>query len=254
MSASPALEAHALCKRYNDVVIVDHVDFAAEAGRITVIIGPNGAGKTTLFNCLSGVETIDAGNVRHRGDDVTGWSSDALSRRGLARTFQRSSVFPTLTVADNLCVCAENRTRRGIMRGVIGLSDPASRSSRQTVRRVLAELGLTALADVPAGRLPTGTLRIVEVGRALCANPDTLLLDEPASGLDDAETEKFHQLLHRLAGRDLAVVMVEHDLELVVDTADVVYVMAEGRIVVSGPPSEVLIRADVQTRLFGRPT
>ncbi|CAB4869891.1 unannotated protein [freshwater metagenome] len=248
---STTLQALGLSKSYNDVLIVDHVDFSAEAGRITVIVGPNGAGKTTLFNCLSGVEPIDAGVVLHRGDDVTGWSPDALSRRGLARTFQRSSVFPTLTVSDNLRVAAENHGRRGILRGVVGMRDPGRRRAVRTVRTVLAELGLSAIADVRAAVLPSGTLRLVELGRALCGQPDTLLLDEPASGLDDAETEEFHQLLHRLAARELAVVMVEHDLELVDETADVVYVMDAGRVVAVGPPGDVLGRSDVQARLFG---
>ena len=249
---SPALEARGVSKSYDGVLIVDHVDLVAEVGRITVIIGPNGAGKTTLFNCLSGVDSADAGAVWHRGDEVTGWSSDALARRGLARTFQRSSVFPTLSVADNLRIAAENHRRRGILRGLAGLPDPGGRRAVVVVTAVLADLGLTNVADVRAGVLPSGTLRLVELGRALCGEPDTLLLDEPASGLDDTETEEFHQLLHRLAARDLAVVMVEHDLALVHEAADVVYVMVSGSVAASGPPGEVLGRIDVRSLLFGR--
>jgi branched-chain amino acid transport system ATP-binding protein len=251
---SVALDARGVSKSYDSAPTVDHVDLVAEAGRITVLIGPNGAGKTTLFNCLSGVELPDAGTVWHRGDDVTGWSSDALARRGLARTFQRSSVFPTMSVADNLRVAAENHRRIGVLRGLAGLPDPGHRRALAVVRAVLADLGLTAVADVRAGVLSSGTLRLVELGRALCGEPDTLLLDEPASGLDDTETEAFHQLLHRLAARNLAVVMVEHDLSLVHAAADVVHVMVTGRVVASGPPGEVLGRGDVRSLLFGRTT
>lgn len=248
------LEARGVSKHRDGVLIVDRVDFAAEAGRITVVVGPNGAGKTTLFDCLSGVGTVDAGSVWHRGVDVTSLPCDALVRRGMARTFQRSSVFPTMTVADNLLVALESHRRRGLLRGLVGLREPNRRAQRARAREVLADLGLTALADVRAGELPPGTLHLVELGRALCTGPDTVLLDEPASGLDDTETEELHHLLHRLAARDLAVVMIEHDLELVDETADVVYVMAEGRMVVSGPPGEVLRRADVASLLFGRPS
>jgi branched-chain amino acid transport system ATP-binding protein len=249
---SPALEARRVSKRIAGISIVDSVDFSAAAERITVIIGSNGAGKTTLFNCLSGVDPPDEGAVVHRGTVVTGWSCDALARRGLARTFQRSSVFATLSVADNLLVSAENRRRDGTLRGLLGAPDRKRWRSSARVRAVLDELGLRAVADVRAAVLPSGTLRLVELGRALCTEPDTLLLDEPASGLDDAETEEFHHVLRRLASRGLAVVMVEHDLELVHRAADLVYVMVAGRIIDCGPPNDVLGRDDVQDVLFGR--
>jgi branched-chain amino acid transport system ATP-binding protein len=249
---SPMLEALGVSKNYGDRPVVDHVHLVAEAGRIAVIIGPNGAGKTTLFNCLSGVEPLDAGTVWHRGHDVTGWSSDALARRGLARTFQRSSIFPTLSVTDNLRVAAENHRNHGVLRGLAGLPDRNAPRAGAVVREVLADLGLTAVADVRAGVLPSGTLRLVELGRALCGGPDTLLLDEPASGLDGSETEELHKLLHRLAARNLALVMVEHDLELVHQAADIVYVMISGRFVAAGPPAEMLARPDVRLLLFGR--
>jgi branched-chain amino acid transport system ATP-binding protein len=250
---SAVLEARGLTKEYEGAVIVDHVDLAAQAGQITVVIGPNGAGKSTLFDCLSGVVAVDAGTVWHRGDDVTELPADALARRGVARTFQRSSVFPTMTVWENLMVAAESRHRRGLLRGLLGVREPRWRRHDTLARGVLADLGLTGLAGVRAAEVPSGTLHLVELARALCTEPDTLLLDEPASGLDDAETEHLHQLLHRLAARDLAVVMIEHDLTLVDETADVVHVMDSGRIVAVGPPDDVLRRADVSSLLFGRP-
>ena len=245
-----ALQARGVTKRYGGNTIVDGVDLTVDDGCITVIVGPNGAGKTTLFNCLAGVDPPDSGTVWHRGDDVTGWSPDRLTRHGAARTFQRSSVFPTLSVADNFLVAAENHRRRGLLRGLAGLSDHGTRRARATVTDVLAELGLAALASVRAGVLPSGTLRLVELGRALCAEPDTLLLDEPASGLDDRETDEFHEVLRRLRARKLAVLMVEHDLELVHDAADVVHVMASGRVIASGAPADVFGRDDVRA-VFG---
>jgi len=248
------LEARGLSKSYDDIVIIDGVDLVAESGRITVIIGPNGAGKTTLFNCISGAEAPDRGTIWHRGRDVTGASSDALARRGLVRTFQHSSVFPTMTVAENLLTAAENHRRGSIVRGLFGLPDPSTRRAHQLVERTLDDLGLMALADVRAAVLPSGTLRLVELARALCCEPDTLLLDEPASGLDDGETEALHALLHRMAARELALVMIEHDLALVHDAADVVYVLASGSVVATGTPGDVLDRSDVRSLLLGRAT
>jgi branched-chain amino acid transport system ATP-binding protein len=138
------------------------------------------------------------------------------------------------------------------MRGLLGLPDRQARRAFALVQRTLDDLGLSALADVRAAALPSGTLRLVELARALCCEPDTLLLDEPASGLDDAETEALHALLRRLAARRLALVIIEHDLALVHEAADVVYVLAGGRVVTSGAPDDVLGRDDVRSLLLGR--
>jgi branched-chain amino acid transport system ATP-binding protein len=236
------LAASGIVKRHGPTTVVDSVDLTVSAGCIAVIVGPNGAGKTTFFNCISGVDPPDAGSVVHRARDVTGWTSDEMARRGVARTFQHSSVFSSLTVADNLLVAAEHhgsRTRRRT-------KDSAASA---TVRRVLRDLDLTKVAHERAGGLPSGTKSLVEVGRALCTQPDTLLLDEPASGLDDAETRRLHHLLRRLSGEGLALLMVEHDLELVARSADEVHVMSAGRVVASGAPADVLNRTDVRELL-----
>jgi branched-chain amino acid transport system ATP-binding protein len=246
------LEARGLTKRFGAVEVLTGVDLTAAAGQITVIIGPNGAGKTTLFNCLSGVDPADSGTIRHRGTDVTSWSSDARTRHGLARTFQHASVFPTLTVADNLRVAAENHRRGGTLRGLLGVPEPHRLNAEALVHRTLVDLNLTAVAGERAGVLPSGTLRLVEVGRALCTRPDTLLLDEPASGLDDSETGALHRLLRKLADRNLALVMIEHDMALVHEAADVVYALDGGRVVASGSFAEVLGRGESPTSAGNR--
>jgi branched-chain amino acid transport system ATP-binding protein len=237
-----AVELRGITKRHGAAVAVDGVDLVVERGRITMIVGPNGAGKTSLFDCISGVDPADAGTVLHGGRDVTGWTCDRLARTGLVRTFQHSSIFATLTVADNLLVAAENRRRGGVVRGLLGVPD--RRDDRASiVAHVLADLGLTGVADIRAGALPSGTKRMVELGRALCSEPDTLLLDEPASGLDDGETDRLHDVLGNLAEQGLALLMIEHDLGLVKESADTVHVMQAGRIVASGPPADVLNRS-----------
>ncbi len=247
------LEARALVRRHGGLIAVDHVDLTAEPGRVTAVIGPNGAGKTTLFDCLSGVQRPDEGTVRLDGQLLGAMDSDERSRLGLVRTFQRSSVFPTLTVAENLQVGAENRSRQGAWRGLLGLPDVDMRRARATVERLLVASGLTAVRDVPARQLPTGTLRLVELARALCGDPTVLLLDEPASGLDDREVDVLSHQLRELARGGLTLVLVEHDIDLVVRLADVVYAMAEGRILASGPPDVVVDRPEVRTTVLGLP-
>jgi len=252
--AGSRLEARQIVRTFDERIVVDHVDLVAEAGLITVIIGPNGAGKTTLFNSLAGAEFPDEGQVLLNDRDITRLDSDNRSRLGIARTFQQSTVFSSLSVEENLQVGAENRSHNGIARGLLGLADRSRFGDRAIVDDVLRELTLGPVRHVRAGSLPTGTLRMVELGRALCTRPTVLLLDEPASGLDDAETEELHQLLHRLAGRGLALLLVEHDLDLVREAADVVYVMAAGRMLASGRPEDVISRPDVRAVALGIPT
>lgn len=245
------LEARQVVCAYGETIAVDHADVVAEPGRITVLIGPNGAGKTTLFNALAGETLPVSGTVHLDERDVTRLPPDQRTRLGLARTFQQSTVFASLTVEENLQVGAENRHHDGTLRGLIGLSDHHERRAARRVDATLATLGLKSLRRVRAGGLPTGTLRLIELARALCSEPTVLLLDEPASGLDDDETEELHDTLHRLAGRGLTIVMVEHDLDLVREAADVIYVMVTGAILASGAPDVVLARDDVRKTALG---
>ncbi|WP_261567108.1 ABC transporter ATP-binding protein [Frankia gtarii] len=251
------LQAVGLVRRYGGLTAVDHVDLVAPPGMITGLIGPNGAGKSTLFSLLTGVEQPDEGKVVLGSTDITKMRPDIRSRRGLVQTFQVPSLFPTLTVADNLLVGAENR-RRDYAGGLLGLSAQGrgriSHSAErvlerlglapkgpvtQIVEEVLDSLGLSDVRDTIAGTLPTGALRLVEFARALCARPDILLLDEPASGLDSEETAKLSQLLRRTAADGVGIVIVDHDVDLVFSVVDQVYAMVGGRVVASGDPETV---------------
>ena len=247
------LEARGVVKRYAGVLAVDGVDLDVVPGEIAAIVGPNGAGKTTLFHCLSGYLLPDAGTVRLGPTDVTDASSDARARLGLARTFQHSSVFASLTVEENLLVGAENRRRNGITLGVLGVPDPGAAIAIGLVDRVVAQLRLEPYRHAAAATLPTGRLRLVELGRALCSDPSVLLLDEPASGLDDGETEELHDVLRALADDGLALLLVEHDFAFIRDTADVVYVMVAGRVIASGPPGEIETDERVRTSVLDAP-
>ncbi|MGW2564661.1 ABC transporter permease subunit [Streptomyces sp. NPDC001537] len=222
---APPLQAHELHARYGGFQALDGVDLTVPPGQITAVVGPNGAGKSTLFHCLAGTLHPTHGQVRLGARDITRLAAHTRTRLGIARTFQQLSVFPSLTVAENVRVGAEQGR----------VNDPAAAD------RALRLLGLDGpVRTLPAADLPTGTLRRVELARALAGSPRVLLLDEPAAGLDGTEIAALARLLKALAADGTALLVVEHDLDLVADLADVVHVMTAGRIVTSGPPGHVL--------------
>jgi branched-chain amino acid transport system ATP-binding protein len=246
------LDGIGIVKRYGGLAAVADVSVHTEPGEVVALIGPNGAGKTTLFQCLTGGERPDAGRVLLDDIDITGRSADARARLGIGRTFQRLAIFASMTVADNLGVGAENRTdapaaaRVGAMLlGILGFSVERPQRHQPRVDEVIELLDLHEVRDAPAGSLPTGTLRLVELGRALCHDPKVLLLDEPASGLDTAETVHLQQVIRTVAASGVAVLLVEHDVDLVFDVADRVYAMVEGRLVAAGTPDEVRVHPAV---------
>ena len=238
-TAAVRLTARQLVRRFGGVVAVDGVDLSVPPGRITAVVGPNGAGKSTLFDCLCGTVRPDRGRVLLGGADITRLPEHARARLGLARTFQQIAVFGSLTVAENVRIGAEAHTGRTLS-GLLGLPDPAQERAREATGRALRLLGLEAVRDRPAGGLPTGTLRMVELARALAGAPRVLLLDEPAAGLDAAETARLTAVLRTLSADGMALLVVEHDIDLVAERADTVYAMAAGRVVACGPTPVVL--------------
>ncbi|MEV6502737.1 ABC transporter permease subunit [Streptomyces prunicolor] len=223
--APPVLTAHTLHARYGGFTALDGVDLVVRAGQVTAVVGPNGAGKSTLFHCLAGTVRPARGQVRFGGRDITRLPAHARTRLGIARTFQQLAVFPSLTVAENVRVGAEQGR----------VAEPGS------VERALRLFGLDGdVRSLPAAGLPTGTLRRVELARAFAGSPRVLMLDEPAAGLDTAEVAALTVVLRALAAEGTALLVVEHDLDLVAGLADVVHVMSAGRIVSSGPPDRVL--------------
>jgi branched-chain amino acid transport system ATP-binding protein len=244
---SGGLEIRGLRRRFGGVAAVDDADLDVPAGAVTALIGPNGAGKTTLFHCVTGLDTADAGTVtlvdppegQSRRLVLSGLPPHARARAGVAWTFQRIELFAGLTVAENIRVGAENRRGRPLLSGLLGLPDPRRAAVRATTAAVLDRLGLASVAGVPAGSLPTGTMRLVELGRALAAEPAVLLLDEPASGLDDSQITRLADVLRALAADGLAILLVEHDIRFVTAVADRAYLMVAGRVLLSGSPDEV---------------
>ncbi|WP_194899331.1 ATP-binding cassette domain-containing protein [Catenulispora pinisilvae] len=239
------MQIRGLRRRFGGVTAVDDVDLDVPAGAVTALIGPNGAGKTTLFHCVTGLDAADAGTVTLAPHPdrptvlLSGLPPHARARAGVAWTFQRIELFAGLTVAENIRVGAENRRGRPLLSGLLGLPDPRRAAVRATTVAVLERLGLTPLADVSAGSLPTGTMRLVELGRALAAEPAALLLDEPASGLDDHQIARLAEVLRALTADGLAILLVEHDIRFVTAVADRAYLMVAGRVLLSGTPDAV---------------
>ncbi len=215
--------------RFGGQLALADVTLTADVGEITGLIGPNGAGKTTLFNVITGLVAPARGRVTLDGRDVTRTAPHKRARLGLSRTFQQLQLVGTLTVRENV----ELAVRRGRGR---------SRSAEDVASHLLARLGIAHLGGSLARSVPTGQARLVELGRALASEPRLVLLDEPASGQDPQETERFKDILREVAADGVGILLVEHDVPMVMDVCSHVHVLDYGRIIASGPP--VAIQAD----------
>ncbi len=224
------LEVRGASVRFGGHVAVRDVDLEVEAGAITGLIGPNGAGKTTLFNVITGLQETVTGRVLLAGVDLTGAKAHVRARRGIARTFQRLEVFGSLTARENILTAAEIRR---------SWSHDRHTNVRDEVERLLDRVGIRAVADERVDAMPTGLARLVELGRALATRPKVLLLDEPASGLDDAESEAFAGLLVELAAEGMGILLVEHDVHLVMRVCAMINVLDFGAILAQGTPEEI---------------
>jgi branched-chain amino acid transport system ATP-binding protein len=225
-----ALEASGVSVRFGGTKALDDVSVTVEPGAVLGLIGPNGAGKTTLFNVVTGLLNPGHGRVVLHGQDVTGLPPARRARLGLARTFQRLELFTSLTVRDNIRVAGDIRNAWGRRRHI---------NIRAEMDRVIELTGLGDIADRDVSDIPTGRARVVEVARALMSQPSVLLLDEPAAGQTEQETEGFGHLLRELATEGLAVCLVEHDMSLVMRVSDVVPVLDYGETLARGTPDEV---------------
>jgi ABC-type branched-subunit amino acid transport system ATPase component len=247
------LEARDVTVTFGGLVALDDVSLAVDAGRIVGLMGPNGAGKTTLFGVLSGLLRPRTGRVLMSGDDVTSWPPQRRARQGLARTFQRLELFHELTVRQHVVLAHRVRHRRpNLLADLVGLGSRPGPGEDEAVDSTLALLGLQRYAGTSTRALPLGTGRLVEVARAIAAGPTVLLLDEPSSGLDAAETSQLSDVLRRLRDeRGIALVLVEHNVEFVLGLADDVTVLDFGIVISRGTPAEVRADPKVQAAYLG---
>ncbi|MGH9064451.1 MAG: ABC transporter ATP-binding protein [Acidimicrobiales bacterium] len=244
VGAAARLAAVDLAKRFGGVLALLGVDLTVGQGEVVGLLGPNGAGKTTLFNCLLGVDKPDRGRVWLDGRDVTRLPVHERARLGMARTFQRVELFAELTVRQHLSVAARARSRGG---GMLARPDGRRAGGEEAtqVDAILERLGLTEEADVPAEALSLGRARLVELGRALATGPSVVLADEPSSGLDDRERRALARTLPAVTEGGTAVLLIEHDIDLVRRVTSRLYVLEAGSVIAAGPTGEVLAEPQV---------
>ena len=240
--APPLLECRELKVSFGGIQALQGASLIAEGGAVTGLIGPNGAGKTTLFNAVTGLHPPDDGLILLDGDDVGRARPHRRARKGVARTFQRLEVFGSLTVRENVLVAGEIWKR---------WSKTRDTDLERGTDELLGLTGLRHLAHVRVDALPTGPARLVEVARALATHPRLLLMDEPGSGLNDEETDALARLLLDLAQEGLAILLVEHDVELVMRVCERIYVLDFGRIIAEGTPREIQHNEQVQAAYLG---
>lgn len=239
--AAPVLEATGLRRTFGSFVAVDEMAITLRPGRVTALIGPNGAGKSTVINLLAGTLIPTAGEVRIGGVRVEGLRAEEVALRGLSRTFQTPKLYEGMTVLECVMLARERFARASFLE--IAVRGPRVAADRRAARAAamayLERVGLTHVADDLATSLPVGSQRLVDVARALATEPDVLLLDEPAAGLDHTETHELTELVRQITAEGLAVLLVEHDMRMVMSIADDMVVLDRGRLLASGTPAEV---------------
>lgn len=235
------LQVQGLSIRFGGVQALENVSLDVHREQIKAVIGPNGAGKTTFFNLVSGILTPDTGEITFESRRVDRLPPHRIAKCGISRTFQTMQPFHNMTVLENVMVGRHSRSNTGLIQAA--LRTPWARSEEKRIQKNAGEwiefVGLSELAGRPAGQLPCGQQRLLEIARALATNPKLLLLDEPAAGLNYRETERLGKLLFKIRDLGVTLLLVEHDMSLVMDVSDEVFVLDYGRKVAEGPPQEI---------------
>jgi branched-chain amino acid transport system ATP-binding protein len=235
------LSLQGVTRRFGGLVAVDAIDLEVTNGGVTAVIGPNGAGKTTLFNLISGFQTPNAGRIVFADEDITARPPEAIAAAGLVRTFQLVQLFQHLSVLENVQVGCHLHTEGGVLSALLRSrrTREAEREIEAHARELLDFVGLEAAAEAEASALAYGQQRLLEIARSLAARPRLLLLDEPAAGLSAEETKRLSAAIRAIAERGTTVLLIEHDMKLVMNTADTIVVLDFGRKIAEGPPATV---------------
>lgn len=241
------LETQNLCKDFGALRAVDHVSLLIAQGKVHSIIGPNGAGKTTLFNLLTGLLPPTHGKIFFNGTEITNLQAHKISKMGIARSFQITSIFPDLTVQENIRIAIQSRTKFNYN---FLLHSKNIKGVEKRLRQVLEEVGLAQKADTVAKNLSYGERRAVDIGIALATDPNLLLLDEPTSGMSEEESSRIIGLIREISTR-LTVVLIEHNIDVVLSISDIVTVMHQGQIIAEGMPDEIQENQKVQEAYLG---
>jgi branched-chain amino acid transport system ATP-binding protein len=243
------LETTRLSKSFGALVAVMNVDLKVARGTVHSVIGPNGAGKTTLFNLLTGFLKPSSGLIVFDGKDITGLPPHEISRRGVSRSFQITSIFPELSVSENVRIALQSRTAISY-RFLKKLTD--NDGLREKTSGILAQIGLLDKTDLPAKHLSHGEKRVLDIGIGLATSPELLLLDEPASGLVGDEIVRVTSLIRQISSR-VTVILVEHNIDVVLSISDRITVLSYGKVIAEGGPAEIQSNAKVQEVYLGAP-
>ena len=233
------LDVQDIRKQFGGLVAVNNIRFQIKAGQIVGLIGPNGAGKSTTFNLITGVLSLTSGVVRFRGETISGLPSREIARRGMARTFQHVKMIPDMTVLENVALGAYSRGHQGVLAGMLGTNAREEQQLFKEAQRQLERIGIGHLMHELAGNLAMGPQRLMEIARALCADPALLLLDEPAAGLRHKEKQGLADVLRQLRDEGVSILLVEHDMDLVMQVCDHLVVMEFGTLLTEGTPEEI---------------
>ncbi len=247
------LSVRGLTKTFGGLLANDDISFDVEDGALFAVIGPNGAGKTTLFNMISGTFPPTSGDVQFDGQSIARLPQADIAGRGLIRTYQLVQLFKDMTVAENVMVGFHRVSKGGIVAGLLraGWTRRQEQDLARRTREILDFVGLARRADVLADQLPYGEQRLLEVARALAAEPRLLLLDEPAAGLNTEETEALAHVIQRINARGVTVILIEHDMSLVMRLAQRIVVLDFGRKIAEGTPDEIRAHPDVIAAYLG---
>ncbi len=253
-SKPPVLQVTGLSKHFMGVVALDQVDLEVYPGELVSLIGPNGSGKSTLFNCVTGFLRPDGGQVLYKGENLVGRRPDQIALKGICRTFQEVRVFPTLTVLENLMVVAQQHQEDHLLKRFFA-SPSIRRMEAQAVKRadeLIDMVELTRLRDEPAGSISYGQRKLLEFAGALIANPDLILLDEPAAAVNPTMIERMKHHVRTLNQAGKTFLIVEHNMDVVMDLSDRVVVLDIGKKIAEGTPAEIQNNRNVQEAYFGR--
>lgn len=254
MSAKPLLLVNNLCMRFGGLLAVNNVALMLNEGEIVSLIGPNGAGKTTVFNCLTGFYRPSSGSIKPRDRELAGLAGQQIARMGVVRTFQHVRLFKEMTVVENLLVAQHQHLKSGVFAGL--LKTPTfRRAEADALERAavwLDRVGLLEFSNRQAGNLAYGQQRRLEIARCMVTRPELLMLDEPAAGLNPKETDELNELIADLRNHhQVSVLLIEHDMKLVMDISDRIYVVNQGTPLAQGSPEEVRNNPDVIRAYLG---
>lgn len=241
MSAPTLLSVKEMSIRFGGLLAVASMTFEVREGEVLSLIGPNGAGKTSAFNAITGYLEPASGDVVYQGHKLNGLRPDAVSRLGIVRTFQKTSLFGSLSAAENVLIASHKRSTQRPLAIMLGLASVArdEEALREHARQALAFVGLASRAEEQASALPYGDQRLLEVAIALAAEPKLLLLDEPVSGMNPAEKSSFMATIGRIRERGITILLVEHDMRTVMGASDRVICLNQGHIIANGTPEEI---------------